>query len=115
MSLGVQHGRFYCTTSETECGPQCASDQEAAVLANHIRRTRGVDTRDLDMPARLRALEEVRDGSALTMETHSAVACLCGSGEPWVARLERRGKAARTTCAVCNVDIYAAEPAVRAS
>lgn len=101
MSLEIRFGRFYCTTSECEFGPTCADDHEAAMLAYHVQRTRGVDIRALELTAREAALEEVRDGRAPTMETHCTMACLCGSGKPWTSKLMRLNHPDVTICEAC--------------
>lgn len=102
MSVEVRFGRFYCTTSEIEFGPTCADDKEAALLQHHVWRTRGLDIRTLDMDGREKALSELRDGSALAMETHSAIACRCGSGRPWASKLSRVGRPDVTICQACQ-------------
>lgn len=103
MSLEIRFARFYCTTSECEFGPTCASDAEAAQLANHVQRTRGVDIRALDLAVRDKALEELRDGSAATMETHCTMACLCGSGKQWSSKLCRLNRPDVSICEACAV------------
>ena len=63
MSLEIRNGRFFCTTTGTDTGPQCRDDAEAAELAAHVERTTGRDIRALWQPgAREKALAELRSG-----------------------------------------------------
>jgi hypothetical protein len=108
MAVEVRLNRFYCTTSGSEFGPTCRSQAEAEILLHHVWRTRGLDIRALNEEQRDSALEEVRSGFALTMDTHSAVACLCGSGKPWLSRSEKRRPGSsdvtvKTVCVACHV------------
>lgn len=102
MAVEIQHGRFYCTTSETEFGPQCDGSAEAEALQFHIYRTRGLDIRELDMPAREKALAELRDGTAGAIESHSSVVCFCGSGKLFRTKQTRLNQPSRTWCGDCN-------------
>ena len=100
MSVEIHNRRFYCTTSEVEFGPVCASDKEAEVLAYEVERTTGQDVRVRDDLVEL--LADLRSGVMLTRETHSTRACYCGSGKPWVSKLQRLGKPSSSRCADCQ-------------
>ena len=97
MSVQAYRGRMYCSVSECAFGPQCQDDREADRLAAHVYRTRGSDPRavadvEIDM-----AFEELQNGTAAQIPTHPRIACTCGSGIPWVARM-----GAKTWCMVCQ-------------
>jgi hypothetical protein len=100
LSLEIRHARFFCTTSESEFGPVCASDKEAEILAYEVERTTGSDVRARD--DLVEQLADLRSGAMLTRETHSSRACYCGSGKPWLSKLERFGKPSSTRCADCS-------------
>lgn len=100
MAVEIHLGRFYCTTSEVEFGPVCASDKEAEMLAYEVERTTGADVRVRDDLAE--QLADLRSGEMLTRETHSSRACYCGSGKPWVSKLQQLGKPSATRCADCS-------------
>jgi hypothetical protein len=102
MALEIHLGRFYCTTSECEFGPVCASDKEAEILAYEVERTTGSDVRTHGSEALAALLADLRSGVMLTRETHSSRACYCGSGKPWVSKLQQMSKPSCTRCADCS-------------
>lgn len=101
MSLSTQNARLFDTVSGSEFGPQCADEKEVADLAHHVWRVHGIDARAASNELLDRALDELRSGIALSLATHSSMACQCGSGKPWASKLEQIGKATVTSCEVC--------------
>jgi hypothetical protein len=61
MSWEVQYGRYYCTTSECEFGPQCVDDNEAWALCEELKRRFGeMDPRAVSLDVRKSVLAEMR-------------------------------------------------------
>lgn len=100
MSVEIRRARFVDTVTEVEFGPVCASDKEAEILAYEVERTTGSDVRVCHDLAE--QLADLRSGAMLTRETHSSRACYCGSGKPWVSKLQQLGRLNATRCADCS-------------
>lgn len=102
MAVEIRRGSFYDTVSESSFGPQCTSDKEAEILAYEIARTTGVDVRGHDGVRLAELLADLRAGDMYARETHSTRACYCGSGKPWISKLQSLRKPSCTRCEDCN-------------
>lgn len=103
MGLRIQNARFFDTVSESEFGPECASDKEAEILAYEVERTMGINVRSLNEGSVLdELLLDLRSGALIARETHSSRACYCGSGKPWVSKIQQLGKPSSTRCECCS-------------
>lgn len=103
MGLRIQNARFYDTVSDSEFGPECASDKEAEILAYEVERTMGINVRSLNEGSVLdELLLDLRSGALIARETHSSRACYCGSGKPWISKIQQLGKPSSTRCECCT-------------